>query len=389
MTKKMKVRIGYLVCMVLCMIISMQINVLAAKSDKITKRDYAIEELQDYLGGFGYSNSDDIKLSQKYNIQNTDGNSIFFVNINEEQVGAIIVTEVDGDRDAVFLYGEFDDIVPYDKEIAVKSDDGEMAIVYDDVEKIISGENAGEIIPSENEDISVKKIKYTDENEKVNIKADKYESLVDESLVTNDYNAGSVAVGSSQKTAAQIANVPTTILYHMNIVNFRENYSINGGICWAASGASIINYKLNTNYSTLDVFNTLSNVYGVTPVGSIEWKQRMWSYYGVPMTLAQHRLSFNTVVQKLGSRCPIFCDFFLSTDGVTLTQGHSVVLCGCYYRTDLQKYYYVYMDPNYAPLNVYIVNHIPEYVLNSEVGTGFYYNPGSGTVLNNWVNAFY
>lgn len=46
------------------------------------------------------------------------------------------------------------------------------------------------------------------------------------------------------------------------------------------------------------------------------------------------------------------------------------------------------MDPNWAESKVYIVNHIPESILNGE-SSPFYYNPGDGTIYNNWRYAFY
>lgn len=64
---------------------------------------------------------------------------------------------------------------------------------------------------------------------------------------------------------------------------------------------------------------------------------------------------------------------------------------GCYYRTDLQRYYYVYMDPN-MPMNgenVYVVNHIFPSELNGNTGYKFYYSPGNGDIYNNWRYAFY
>ena len=156
-----------------------------------------------------------------------------------------------------------------------------------------------------------------------------------------------------------------------------------------SAGASIIDFKLNTNFTTKNVYNSLKNAYGATPIGTDDWIQRMWNLYGVPMTYVSHRVSFNTIMQKLGSRNPIMCNFFYSPDGQSLTVGHSVVLCGCYYRTDLRKYYYVYMDPNYANSGLYVVNHIPVSVLDYEEGTDFYYNDGNGLIFNNWISAFY
>ena len=82
------------------------------------------------------------------------------------------------------------------------------------------------------------------------------------------------------------------------------------------------------------MYNSLKNAYGATPIGTDDWIQRMWNLYGVPMTYVSHRVSFNTIMQKLGSRNPIMCNFFYSPDGQSLTVGHSVVLCGAIIETD-------------------------------------------------------
>ena len=87
---------------------------------------------------------------------------------------------------------------------------------------------------------------------------------------------------------------------------------------------------------------------------------------------------------------PIFCCFdHYEGKNAKVEYAHAVALCGCFYRKDQKKYYYVYMDPNWASQKVYVVNHIPKKVLNGEKSK-FYYNPGDGkTIYNNWRYAYY
>ena len=358
-------------------------------SNSNTIRECVINELEDYLAGLVYTNSDEIGVSQKFMLENSKEQSIFFVAVNGKKIGAVNVSEIDGEKVTAFLYGNFDKYIPDNEKILVKSNEDGLSIVHGDIEEHISGKDAGKTKKSESEYTNAKKIKVIDESENIEIQSDKIDGEVDKVIQTKGYNAKNVTVGSHYRTPSQISSTSNKILYYMNDVSFRQNYNINGGICWAAAGASIIDFKLNTNFTTKNVYNSLKNAYGATPIGTDDWIQRMWNLYGVPMTYVSHRVSFNTIMQKLGSRNPIMCNFFYSPDGQSLTVGHSVVLCGCYYRTDLRKYYYVYMDPNYANSGLYVVNHIPVSVLDYEEGTDFYYNDGNGLIFNNWISAFY
>lgn len=92
---------------------------------------------------------------------------------------------------------------------------------------------------------------------------------------------------------------------------------------------------------------------------------------------------------KMKNNKPVYCSFLHNESNTNNNYAHVVVLCGSYYRTDLDRYYYVYMDSNWADNGVYVVNHIWETEMNSDTGSNFYYNPGDGTIYNNWRYSFY
>ena len=167
----------------------------------------------------------------------------------------------------------------------------------------------------------------------------------------------------------------------------------NQGICWAATGASIINYKRGgtVKCNARKVYYDLKKKYNADPVGNIQWEKRTWEYYAISMKYVEHKLSFTDVLYLMESHKPVFCSFLHNEENSAKNYAHAVALCGCYYRTDLQRYYYVYMDPN-MPMNgenVYVVNHIFPSELNGNTGYKFYYNPGNGDIYNNWRYAFY
>lgn len=55
-------------------------------SNSNTIREFVINELEDYLAGLGYTNSDEIGVSQKFMLENSKEQSIFFVAVNGKKL---------------------------------------------------------------------------------------------------------------------------------------------------------------------------------------------------------------------------------------------------------------------------------------------------------------
>lgn len=368
-----------------------------ADGQNLSPRKYAISELGDYLSGWEYDSEDKVEISQKYKINGADNDSsLFFVKIDDTQVGAISVSKVEGENRSAFLYGE--DIferIDEDEKIAVLSNDTGINLCSIDETKVLTGNDAGTNINQDNSKYNLKQIEYKDITDSVEVDSSKVNVnnvQIDAQVSDGDYETNFAYIGTHQKKYKTIVNTANTLMLFTTKLDLIPNASVNNvGLCWAATGASIINYKRGgTTYCTaIKVYNALKSAYGGTPSGTIEWEQRMWNYYALSMNKVDHKLSFTNVLYLMEAHKPVFCSFLHNEKNTDNNYAHAVALCGCYYRTDLKKYYYVYMDPNWAGSGLYVVNHIFESELNGSTGYKFYYNPGNGDIYNNWRYAFY
>lgn len=365
--------------------------------DTLEEREYVIEELGDYLGGLNYNSESDVLLSQKYPINEAENKSnIYFVKVNNKSIGAVTVSSYKGEVISAFLFGEnaFEDLSA-GEDTVVMSNGKKIDICTAEGQELITGKK---ISRQKRNKYKKKKIRFKDISDKIDIEdehiinetADDFNDDIICKEYGDNYTTNFVYVGTYQRTYAQVTNPKNKLLLFSIPLSFRKNYNINGGICWAAAGTSIINYKRGgTNFTTMQTYNWLKDKYGGTPDGNLTWITRMWDYYAISMQYVNHKLSFTTVVNKMEAKKPIFCCFdHYEGANSNNNYAHAVALCGCFYRNDQKKYYYVYMDPNWAENDVYIANHIPESVLNGE-SSPFYYNPGDGTIYNNWRYAFY
>lgn len=367
-----------------------------AETKTSSENKFVYDEVGEYLSGFGYDNSDEVSISQEYSVYNSEENTkLIFVKVDNKNVGAISISK---DNKTAFLYGT--DLL---KEI----DDESFSIVStkNNVEirtksKIYSlyGKNKYCGVNKKNKYNNYKKIKYIDVTKDVNISGEKVDSvgMMEDNIVSGDYQTNFSYIGTHQKTLAKIKKTKNVKNLYMIPVKLMKNDEVQVGnakygMCWAAAGASIIQYKRGdiSSYSTWENYNNLKKYYGGNPIGTIEWEKRMWDYHKLKMTYVDHRMSYKTVSNLMKNNKPVYCSFLHNESNTNNNYAHAVVLCGSYYRTDLDRYYYVYMDSNWADNGVYVVNHIWETEMNSDTGSNFYYNPGDGTIYNNWRYSFY
>lgn len=371
-------------------------NMKNVNAGQVQKNDksVAIEELGGYLSGVDCQKNDKVEISQSFNVENSKNkSSIFFVKVADEEIGAINVTEYEGKKLTSFLYSEnfFNDIG--EERISVESNGNGLSLHSKKETKVVTGENAGKTIRKNNSDRKLKKRKFSDISKNVKLNSDEYE-IETASINDSEYTTDFSYIGTHKKKYETIKNTKNTLMLYTTKLDLIANGEINNqGICWAATGASIINYKRGgtVKCNARKVYYDLKKKYNADPVGNIQREKRMWEYYAISMKYVEHKLSFTDVLYLMESHKPVFCSFLHNEENSAKNYAHAVALCGCYYRTDLQRYYYVYMDPN-MPMNgenVYVVNHIFPSELNGNTGYKFYYNPGNGDIYNNWRYAFY
>lgn len=124
------------------------------------------------------------------------------------------------------------------------------------------------------------------------------------------------------------ANVPVT-----------DEYGIKRGICWAASCASVIDYKTYFDRSAYDIYTEIRN-FGLSGIGNMVDKITAHEQYGLNAG-RRNAISYSSVKSYINSNEPLVSDFFTEE----IDSGHTVVLRG-YSRDDLGNVVYSFMDPN-------------------------------------------
>ena len=82
-------------------------------NEEHNEKEYVIDELGDYLGGFDYDSQSEVMLSQKYAINGSKNKSnIYFVKVNDDMIGAVTVSDYKGEKISAFLFGKeaFEDL---------------------------------------------------------------------------------------------------------------------------------------------------------------------------------------------------------------------------------------------------------------------------------------
>ena len=141
------------------------------------------------------------------------------------------------------------------------------------------------------------------------------------------------------------------------------------GICWAASGAAIINKYRSASYTALSLWYHVQDVVGGNPVGNEFYEKFMFSLGGgLGYTYDGGKATYSQVTGSLSNGSPLMTCFG-SADNV---YRHAVVLCGSLHIAT--SYGYIYMDPNVS--GGYVVNYQPYTVLNSSSINCCYYAGG-------------
>lgn len=383
---------------ILYFIILLSLAIFSVKVEAKTnyEKEFLYDEIGAYLSGFGYDDTDIVSLSQEYNVYNSDEHTrMVFVKVDNQNVGAISLSD---NKKTVFLYGENLLKQVDNQSFNIVSNKENIEIHTKD--KIYSWYSKKKYCVANNETnySGYKKIKYKDATSEVEINNGDVDGngTMGAEVVNGDYQTKFVYVSTNQKTLKKINDIknaknryiiPVQLMKNDEVKIGKEKY----GMCWAASGASIIQYKRGDiwSYSTWKNYNNLKKYYGGNPIGTVEWEKKMWEYHKLKMTYVSHRMSYNTVSKLMKNNKPVYCSFVHNEKNTNNNYAHAVVLCGSYHRTDLDKYYYVYMDPNWAGDGVYVINHILSSELKNDTGNYFYYNPGDGSIYNNWRYSFY
>ena len=161
------------------------------------------------------------------------------------------------------------------------------------------------------------------------------------------------------------------------------------GLCWAASAASVINYKNGntTSYSASNVFFQCWYTVGCSssnvPIGNVYWINLSYSLYGKTMTHSSGGATGSSVYSHMSANHPMqigIGGFY--PDGTPTS--HSVVIAGIDY-CGASGYYYI-MDPNTNTSSGYVTISVNSTMWFSSGIFNYVASYGSYTTWNDtWV----
>ncbi len=147
-------------------------------------------------------------------------------------------------------------------------------------------------------------------------------------------------------------------------VSNANNPTTNKGLCWAACGAAIANYYLNTSYTALTMYEYVRQRAGGIPVGNVSYQKGMFDMLGLDYDYVSGRLTFAQalICLKNGSVIKYSAQ---GSDG-----GHAIILCGVFRIST--SYGFIYMDPNVS--GGYVLNYNPSSIATTTTGNYYYWN---------------
>ncbi len=311
-----------------------------------------------------------------FDVENDDEKNVSFLMQAGNVVGAYIAEYNNGIENAALVIGDFSevtDVVRNEEDFVLVQTDTSLVLVSEDCSSVISGDE------------------LTAEQSVV------LQSIFTEGEVACIRNAGENYVVEDVASTASIEfeTLGTPIINYLIgtalegrflEVPFVTNSSVNGGLCWAASCASVINYFEDTTYDASAIYNALIAEYsGSFPVtGSAQNIEDVLDMYEYGYTHIATKLPYANVKASINAGKPLVC-CFASTEYI---YAHAVTLCG-YYRIS-SSYFFVYMDSNIAGRSKYVINEVDInlIMLPFTDSYSFNYYAGGEDIYDEWRHSF-
>lgn len=160
----------------------------------------------------------------------------------------------------------------------------------------------------------------------------------------------------------------------LNVKNV-ENDNVNGkGICWAASGASIVNYFNGTNYTARTMYDRVNGAISGTPTGTAANIKTLFDISALKYSYKVGKLTYANVSAQHKKGSPIMC-CIQGEDRLdnNAKKNHAVVLCGSFKIST--SYGYIFMDPNVD--TKLVINYMDYSQITNSSNDLYYYGGGS------------
>lgn len=337
-----------------------------AKNEDIS---YISEEERECLSGtliaLGYDYDDEVFITQDIQVEgDTKETAITFVYDENKVIGEFIKTYDSYGEHVCFVIEDSNDLLEFIIE-------GKMAVIDDDNSLIVQSETDAFLLQGKGDVEKKRDTVYYD-----TVYSSEFE-IADGVEITGENNrtayeyiyAGPAGYLGTIASSGGFAEVPT-ISNSICVDN-------NAGLCWAASGASIVNFLLDKSYTATTFYNAVKKVLGGIPVGTKATEKAMFGIFGLSCICKEGKIPYQAVELYLEQGKPIF----VSLGG---DYNHAVVLCGAYHI--YSSYAYIYMDPNVS--GKYVLNYLDYSTINnistdfSYYGGQYYYSRWKHTIYN-------
>lgn len=353
MRKKVIRLISVFVMFVIIFVQTMSVANASDGNDVYIDKDYEI--INNSLNYLGYS-EEDVIYTEEYKVIDSNGTdkNITFVYTDEELIGEYIKA--------------YNDVLGIEQSCFIVSSDQDVLDVLQTEEDFC--------IDLEDNSVNIRKLNYAEE--KLNIVEKNRPEFFDLNEEVIEYKVDITSYDNwvyekiSEGTAQYITN-SAAVGYLVKVGNVYNNKK-NGGICWCAAGASIINYVANKNYTALGLYNNIKSATGSDPVGNVSNEQLMFDLFNIKYTYTTRKLKYNNVLSVLSGGSPIMCNMQgISCEDYDVDVYHVIVLCGAFRIS--QSYGYIYMDPNIE--SGYVLNYLDLSVIGNNADSRLYYYSGN------------
>ena len=290
------------------------------------------------------------------------------------------------DTKVAVLYTDTEMIGEYVKTYSEETDETRTCFLVEnneDVFEALTGGESGSIeISVDGESIELT-VDY-DETEQEDIEAEEFELREYQVDITTQFNHKYYPTTASDvEMMLKITSGADGAIVKVKNV---ENYTLSNGaaLCWAACGASIVNFIMGTNYSAESMFNKVNAAISGTPTGTVANMKAMLDICLLKYSSKAGKLTYNSVSAQHKKGSPIMCCMLGMDEKKREEYRHVVVLCGSFHISD--SYGYVYMDPNVH--NKLVINYM-NYSQIMSTSDELYYYGGYDVFFYNCEHIFY
>lgn len=278
--------------------------------------EYISEVLSEYLRIEGRRNLNEIKISNPIHVVNNNDNQsqMYLITEDNTYIAQLVVTRINDTYYSSFM---FDDDSRID---SVLKNDTAFALIALGDDCLILQTGEGNIAISG----------------KINSATERAIPSCVHSVAS--FSSYQLNKDESQQTRDYYVSLPVSYVSN-------DTTEDDAGLCWAACIAAVSNYRMNTSYDAMDIFNALDKKYLGTPKGNNTWYKRGYKYCGMTCTCTSG-MSYTSLYTQLSSnhKPAIF--------GMYSNEGAHGIVCK-YFRGGNEYATYGFMDPN-KPNTVYI-----------------------------------